>query len=134
LAGQITIRDRDETLKKNRPSGRLLRLSSREWQGGGARHGGEKDPRGALIIEGTGRQGLTFRHADGSAYGESLAVVHADAMAQAFQALCQQGFREGEVRRALAKLTLPSGTEPSVEALIRQGVLRLTQRRVRARG
>jgi hypothetical protein len=87
---------------------------------------------GTLIIEGAVSQGLTFRHADGSAYGGLLAVAHADAMAQAFQALCQQGFRETEVRRALAELTLPSGTEPSVEALIRQGLLRLTARHVRA--
>ncbi|HKY40881.1 MAG TPA: HNH endonuclease signature motif containing protein [Polyangiaceae bacterium] len=90
--------------------------------------------RGTLIIEGAVSQGLTFRHADGSAYGGLLAVAHADATAQAFQALCHQGFREGEVRRALTELTLPSGTEPSVEALIRQGVLRLTERHVRARG
>jgi hypothetical protein len=90
--------------------------------------------RGALIIEGAVSRGLTFRHADGSAYGGLLAVAHADAKAQAFQALCHQGFREGEVRRALAELTLPSGTEVSVEALIRQGLLRLTERHVRARG
>jgi hypothetical protein len=88
---------------------------------------------GTLIIEGAVSQGLTFRHADGSVYGGSLTVVHADATAQAFQALCHQGFREGEVRRTLAELTLPSGTEPSVEALIRQGLLRLTERHVRAR-
>ena len=90
--------------------------------------------RGALIIEGTVSQGLTFRHADGSAYGGLLAVAHADATAKAFQALRHQGFREGEVRRALAELTLPPGTEPSVEALIRQGLLRLTKRHVRALG
>jgi hypothetical protein len=55
-------------------------------------------------------------------------------MAKAFQAPCHQGFREGEVRRALAELTLPPGTEASVEALIRQGLLRLSERHVRARG
>jgi hypothetical protein len=90
--------------------------------------------RGALIIEGSVSQGLTFRHADGSAYGGSLTVAHADATAKAFRALCHQGFRESEVRRALAELTLPSGTETSVEALIRQGLLRLTERHVRALG
>jgi hypothetical protein len=90
--------------------------------------------RGALIIEGTVSQGLTFWHADGSAYGGSLTVAHADAKAKAFQALCHQGFREGEVRRALAQLTLPSDTKPSAEALIRQALLRLTERQVRAHG
>jgi hypothetical protein len=90
--------------------------------------------RGALIIEGAVSQSLTFRHADGSVYGGAVAVANADATTKAFQVLCHQGFREGEVRRALVELTLPSGTEPSVEALIRQGLLRLTERHCRPRG
>jgi hypothetical protein len=82
--------------------------------------------RGALCVEGTPASGLTFRHADGSAYGRVGAPVAADATSKAFLALRALGFRESEVRWALAQAT-PVGGDESVEAHIRACLLLLTK-------
>jgi HAMP domain-containing protein len=86
---------------------------------------------GRLRAEGTPASGLTFRHADGSAYGRLGAPAAADAGARAFQALRSLGFRESEVRWALGQLTYDSSDE-SVEAQVRACLLLLTERLARA--
>jgi hypothetical protein len=83
--------------------------------------------RGRLRVDGTPASGLTFRHADGSAYGRVGAPAVADAGAKAFQALRGLGFRESEARWALGQLTHDGGSE-SVEAQVRAGLLLLTRR------
>ncbi|HYJ08706.1 MAG TPA: HNH endonuclease [Polyangiaceae bacterium] len=87
--------------------------------------------RGCLRVEGTPASGLTFRHADGSAYGRLAAPAVADAGAKAFQALRGLGFRESEVRWALGQLPYDSSDE-SVEAQVRACLLSLTERLARA--
>jgi hypothetical protein len=87
--------------------------------------------RGRLGVEGTPASGLTFRHADGSAYGRVRAPAVADAGAKAFQALRTLGFRESEVRWALGQLTYDSSDE-SVEVQVRVCLLLLTERLARA--
>ncbi|HYJ08064.1 MAG TPA: HNH endonuclease signature motif containing protein, partial [Polyangiaceae bacterium] len=83
--------------------------------------------RGALCVEGTPASGLTFRHADGSAYGRVGAPPAADAAALAFQALSGLGFRERDARWALAQATHVGVTE-SVEAHLRACLMLLTSR------
>jgi Holliday junction resolvasome RuvABC DNA-binding subunit len=66
-------------------------------------------------------------------------VARADASAQTFQALRHLGFREGEVRRALREAAqavslceaAQNGASAGVEALVRECLLRLTERRAR---
>jgi hypothetical protein len=82
--------------------------------------------RGALCVERTPASGLTFRHADGSAYGRVGAPVAADATSKAFLALRSLGFRESEVRWALAQAT-HVGVAESVEARLRTCLLLLTK-------
>jgi hypothetical protein len=88
--------------------------------------------RGRLRAEGTPTNGLTFRHTDGSAYGQVSAPAVADARAMAFLALRNLGFRENEVRWALGQATRASGAE-SVEEQVRACLLQLTNRAVGAR-
>ena len=49
---------------------------------------------GKLFIEGIPSTKLTFRHADGTAYGGTPSPMSVDARAKAFRALTQMGFRE----------------------------------------
>ncbi|HYJ09178.1 MAG TPA: HNH endonuclease, partial [Polyangiaceae bacterium] len=86
--------------------------------------------RGRLRAEGTPTSGLTFRHTDGSAYGQVSAPAVADAGAKAFLALRGLGFREGEVRWALRQATHVDGIE-SVEAQVRACLRLLTERLAR---
>jgi Holliday junction resolvasome RuvABC DNA-binding subunit len=65
--------------------------------------------RGALIVEGSRAQSLTFRHADGSSYRRTASPRSVAAQAQAFAALIRLGFREGEVRRALDRVRTEVG-------------------------
>jgi len=88
--------------------------------------------RGALVIEGTVGSDLTFRHADGRPYGTAVSAAGADAGAQAFQALRRLGFGEGEVRPALNQVAQALGDGASVEALVRHGLLLLTERHAQA--
>jgi len=88
--------------------------------------------RGQLLIEGSATS-VRFRHADGSRYGRVLDPWALDARAKAFAALRNLGFREGEVRAALAQLQsegeLAGGT---VQQWLRAALARLTPRRSRA--
>jgi hypothetical protein len=57
---------------------------------------------GRLLIEGSWPQGFDFRHSDGSCYGAGeVSVARAEAMADAFAALTNLGYKDGEARRAL---------------------------------
>ena len=76
---------------------------------------------GRLLVEGTPSTGLTFRHADGTAYGASPSPASADARAKAFHALRQMGLRESEARHAL-------GGVPFDRTLTLESLLRLTLR------
>jgi HNH endonuclease len=59
--------------------------------------------RGELFIE-TTADGLTFRHADGTPYGDVVVARSVDAHAKVFGALRYLGFREREARAVLAEL------------------------------
>ena len=63
-----------------------------------------------------------FGHADGTRYGGVVAAAAADVRAKAFQALRALGFREGDAKRALAKL--PNAV-CSLEQVIRQALREL---------
>ncbi|HEX5100453.1 MAG TPA: HNH endonuclease [Polyangiaceae bacterium] len=68
--------------------------------------------RGELIVDGARSGALVFRHSDGKGYGSSqVSAAAADIFAKAFQALRNQGFREGEIRRALASETVRAESE-----------------------
>ncbi|HEY3497954.1 MAG TPA: HNH endonuclease signature motif containing protein, partial [Polyangiaceae bacterium] len=68
--------------------------------------------RGELIVEGAASGELVFRHSDGTRYGSSqLSAQAADVFAKAFQALQNQGFREGDIRRALASASVRAESE-----------------------
>jgi hypothetical protein len=77
---------------------------------------------GKLIATGSASSHLCFTHADGTPYGGALSPAVADARAKAFQALTCMGFREGEVRRAIARV--PTSIS-SLEQLVRQALREL---------
>ncbi|HWP09999.1 MAG TPA: hypothetical protein VNN72_29855, partial [Polyangiaceae bacterium] len=76
---------------------------------------------GRLIITGTASS-ARFAHADGTRYGGIVNPAAADARAKAFQALRSLGFREGDAKRALARIP---NTACSLEQLIRQALREL---------
>jgi hypothetical protein len=76
---------------------------------------------GRLIITGTASS-VRFTHADGTPYGGAFGAAAADVRAKAFQALRGLGFREGDAKRALAKI--PSAVS-TLEQLIRQALREL---------
>jgi 5-methylcytosine-specific restriction endonuclease McrA len=83
--------------------------------------------RGELVAEGRASSALTFRHADGSSYGAPhVSPAAAVARATAFRALVSLGFREGEARRALERLSPHVGHEASAESVLRQALAELT--------
>jgi 5-methylcytosine-specific restriction endonuclease McrA len=77
---------------------------------------------GKLIITGSASSHLCFTHADGTPYGGVVDPAVADARAKAFQALTGLGYRESQVRRALARV--PKSVS-SLEQLIRQSLREL---------
>jgi hypothetical protein len=83
--------------------------------------------RGDLLIERNESGTLSFRHADGTVYGEQPSVGEADARACAFRALRKLGFGEREVRRALDETRAHVRSHRAVENLIRSALERLTQ-------
>jgi len=85
--------------------------------------------RGELLIERERDGTLTFRHADGSPYGDPTAPRTIDAHTKVFAALRQLGFREGEVKAVLAELrsdTVLAGA--SVERVLREALCRIRPR------
>ena len=76
---------------------------------------------GRLIITGTASS-PRFMHADGTPYGGVVRSAAADVRAKAFQALRVLGFREGDAKRALARI--PNAVS-SIEQVIRQALREL---------
>ena len=84
--------------------------------------------RGQLQIAGSVSSGLTFRHADGSAYGQLPSPAVSVAYTKAFQALRCMGFRESETRRALAELQRRAdGSPETTERVLREALALLTR-------
>jgi len=94
----------------------------------GAHHGAIHD--GRLRIEGNAATGWTFRHADGTAYGTAPTVEDIDVSVKVFRALRSLGFRQGDARRALDRVTRAmqthAGTPITTERMLREAVLVLT--------
>jgi hypothetical protein len=82
--------------------------------------------RGELVVSGGVSAGIRFRHADGSDYGQSLEPNAVEMQAKAFAALRGLGFREGEVRRALAESCKLGMPEMNIERVVRDALARLT--------
>ena len=85
---------------------------------------------GRVIIEGSPSSGLRIRHVDGTTYGDvpgggSASII--DARATALRALRMMGFREREVRFALARLSAQGSGDVTVEGIIRACLSYLTQ-------
>jgi len=82
--------------------------------------------RGELLIEREHDGTVTFRHADGTPYGDPTAPRAIDAHTKVYAALRHLGFREGEVKAVLAELrgdTALAGA--SVERLLREALCRI---------
>jgi len=85
--------------------------------------------RGELLIERERDGTLTFRHADGSLYGDPTAPRAIDAHTKVFSALRHLGFREGEVKAVLAELRGDAELAgASVEGLLREALCRIRPR------
>jgi hypothetical protein len=83
--------------------------------------------RGELRITGSVPDGVRFRHADGSVYGQPLDPRTAEVQAKAFAALRKLGFREDEIRRGLAELgNEQDGQALNLERTFREALARLT--------
>jgi hypothetical protein len=83
--------------------------------------------RGELVVTGSVSTGVRFRHADGSDYGRALEPRVAEIQAKAFLALRGLGFREGEVRRALAESRKRGDDrQASIERVVRDALAELT--------
>ena len=82
---------------------------------------------GKLVIAEDGAGHLCFRHADCSTYGDVSEPVARDVYSKVFAGLRGLGFREGEVRAALAELRVAcNGSTPTAETLLRDALQRLT--------
>lgn len=83
--------------------------------------------RGVLVIAGSA-DAPSFRHADGSAYGDAMAPHAIDVNAKVFSGLRNLGFRELEARRALEEVRERNGAreiEWTMEQLLRATLERL---------
>src|SRR6185436_19124620 len=83
--------------------------------------------RGQLVVEGRISTGLTFRHADGTVYGNGVRPRELAMFEEAFRALRALGFRESEARRGLesVRASAHAGDE-SVLGILRQALAWLT--------
>jgi hypothetical protein len=83
--------------------------------------------RGELSITGSVKEGVCFRHADGTAYGQAPDPRTVEVQTKAFAALRKLGFRESETRRVLTELCNEHGAQPpSLERILRDALARLT--------
>jgi 5-methylcytosine-specific restriction endonuclease McrA len=81
--------------------------------------------RGELLIE-TTAEGLSYRHADGTAYGEAVIASSIDAHAKVFSALRNLGFREREARAVLTELRSDARLRGApAEHLLREALCRI---------
>ncbi|HEX4338172.1 MAG TPA: HNH endonuclease signature motif containing protein [Polyangiaceae bacterium] len=83
---------------------------------------------GELVVSGSVASGIRFRHADGSDYGEAPEPSAVEVQAKAFGTLRSLGFREGEIRRALAESCKLGVPETTVDRIVRDALARLTPR------
>ena len=81
---------------------------------------------GRLVIEGRPSTGLTFRHADRTAYGGDARAEMIDRNAQVFAALLSQGFPERQSRAALDRCSKALHPDASRGELLRAAILLLT--------
>jgi 5-methylcytosine-specific restriction endonuclease McrA len=82
--------------------------------------------RGEILIERSACGALRVRHADGSAYGQSVNPRALELRAKVFSALRHLGFREGDARAALQSLQTEPANEPaSFSELLREALTRL---------
>jgi hypothetical protein len=86
---------------------------------------------GQLGIAGDAAANLRFCHADGRNYGNVSNPDAFDVHTRVFAGLRGLGFRESEVRAALAELARDDGATPTAETLLREALLRLTADRER---
>jgi hypothetical protein len=82
--------------------------------------------RGELVVLGSSPEDVTFRHADGSAYGKVTDPRAVEVNAKAFSALRNLGFREGETRRVLGGICDNAGQAQSLQRILLEAVARLT--------
>jgi hypothetical protein len=82
--------------------------------------------RGELVVTGGVSTTVRFRHSDGSDYGRTLEPRAAETHAKAFAALRGLGFREGEVRRALAESREGGSVHEGTERVVRDALAKLT--------
>jgi 5-methylcytosine-specific restriction endonuclease McrA len=83
--------------------------------------------RAELVVAGNVSTGVRFRHADGNDYGQALEPRVAETRAKAFAALRGLGFREGEIRRALAESCKHGHQrEANIERVVRDALAKLT--------
>jgi hypothetical protein len=83
--------------------------------------------RGDLLIEKIASGGFSFRHSDGTAYGNLPDAGEADLAARAFRALRKLGFGEREARDAVGEAGAQVGSDIGVEGLMRSALERLTR-------
>ena len=89
--------------------------------------------RGDLLLERDPGGALRARHADGSAYGQSVQPRALDTWAKVFSALRNLGFREGQIRAAFQQLRDKSSLQdPSFDQLLREALAQLRALRVQA--
>ena len=76
---------------------------------------------GSLIVSGAASSHLSFTHADGTPYGGAVRLAVADARTKALRALTGLGFREGEAKRALARIPqIVSSLEQVIRLALRE--------------
>jgi hypothetical protein len=81
---------------------------------------------GKLLVQAGGSREVRFFHADGSQYGCPISPGAADLRAKAFVALRGMGFRESEVRRALAQAQTSEDLHSELKELVRASLHVLT--------
>jgi hypothetical protein len=79
---------------------------------------------GTLCIEGSSGEGFTFRHADGTPYGEALRPAAVDVAQRVFGALTHLGFKQTEARQ-LVDAVIRKGAPAEMDAFL-QAALRAT--------
>ena len=81
---------------------------------------------GKLLIDGDAVRGFTFRHADGSEYGERPKPGVSESYAKAFAALTHMGFQSRQVRPVLQAIRSHVGAPETAQEVIRVAVKELT--------
>jgi hypothetical protein len=82
-----------------------------------------------LVVQGYESASLEFLHADGTRYGSSrVSAAASDVFVKVFRALQGQGFRDGEIRRALRSPLVRAESE--FEKILRSALFVLTPARI----